>query len=66
MILQIINSLVTEGLAASSAMSDRIGNSGRNSNRVAMIRPEPEPDCHPKKGPDVTGLAGSCRIFPKK
>ena len=32
---------------------DRIGNSGRNRNRIAMIwpepEPEPEPDCHPKK-----------------
>ena len=31
------------------AVCDRIGNSGRNRNRIAMIWPEPEPDCHPKK-----------------
>ena len=35
----------------SHPVCDRIGNSGRNRNRnrIAMIWPELEPDCHPKK-----------------
>ena len=47
-------------------MCDRIGNSGRNWTGLSglfFIWPEPELDCHPKKCPDSTGLAGSCQIF---
>ena len=45
----------------SKAVCDRIGNSGRNRNRIAMIWPEPEPDCHPKK---VAGFDRIGRILP--
>ena len=41
----------TNCIVKSLSVCDRIGNSGRNRNRIAMIwpEPEPEPDCHPKK-----------------
>ena len=45
----------------SRPVCDRIGNSGRNRNRIAMIWPELEPDCHPKK---VVGFDRIGRIKP--
>ena len=36
-------------LLYSNSVRDRKGNSGRNRNQIAIIRPEPEPNRHPTK-----------------